>query len=226
MQLWNVLHAARWKYKTQKSRQKSQSRHHRTTLSGYIFATYRQSEKKLVKHQFVLHMSSYNMVNFGLLTAEICWRVSSTPANFNGFRVLAALQRWCRCQWLTLTMISHVGFGVRSPRYGRLLSFHVGGWRSSSNIALTSGRSLPAAVIADKLLIVSAEVSMTTTLTRSLRYVAEKLLQEHVTADSPCPASTRAVTATAAAAAMAAAYAWGLRCQCCSVWYSLWHSVT
>ena len=28
------------------------------------------------------------MVNFGLLTAEICWRVLRTPANFNGFRVL------------------------------------------------------------------------------------------------------------------------------------------
>ena len=33
----------------------------------------------------------HNMVNFGLLTAEICWRVWGTPANFNGFRVLAAL---------------------------------------------------------------------------------------------------------------------------------------
>jgi len=31
------------------------------------------------------------MVNFGPLTAEICWRVWGTPANFNGFRVLAAL---------------------------------------------------------------------------------------------------------------------------------------
>ena len=31
------------------------------------------------------------MVNFGLLTAEICWRVWGTPANFNGFRTLAAL---------------------------------------------------------------------------------------------------------------------------------------
>ena len=29
-----------------------------------------------------------NMVNFGLLTAEICWRAWGTPANFNGFRVL------------------------------------------------------------------------------------------------------------------------------------------
>jgi len=33
----------------------------------------------------------HNMVNFGLLTAEICWRVWGTPAHFNGFRVFAAL---------------------------------------------------------------------------------------------------------------------------------------
>jgi len=39
MQVWNLLHAARWKHRTQKSLQKSPSGHHRTTLSGYIFAT-------------------------------------------------------------------------------------------------------------------------------------------------------------------------------------------
>jgi len=33
----------------------------------------------------------HNMVNFGLLTAEICWRVWATRANLNGFRVLEAL---------------------------------------------------------------------------------------------------------------------------------------
>jgi len=33
----------------------------------------------------------HNTVNFGPLTAEIDWRVSGTPANFNGFRVLAQL---------------------------------------------------------------------------------------------------------------------------------------
>jgi len=33
----------------------------------------------------------HNIVNFGLLTAEICLGVWGTPANFNGFRVLAAL---------------------------------------------------------------------------------------------------------------------------------------
>jgi len=34
---------------------------------------------------------SHNVVNFGPLATEICWRVWGTPANFNGFRVLAAL---------------------------------------------------------------------------------------------------------------------------------------
>jgi len=33
----------------------------------------------------------HNMVNFGPLAAEICWWVWGTPADFNGFRFLAAL---------------------------------------------------------------------------------------------------------------------------------------
>ena len=32
------------------------------------------------------------MVNFGALAAEICWQDWGNPENFNGFRVLAALQ--------------------------------------------------------------------------------------------------------------------------------------
>ena len=39
MQVLNVLHAARWKYRTQKWRKSSPSAHHRTILSGHIFAT-------------------------------------------------------------------------------------------------------------------------------------------------------------------------------------------
>jgi len=46
--------------------------------------------KKLVKQQY-LPTRLHNMVNFGPLTAEIRSGVSGTPANFNGFRVLAAL---------------------------------------------------------------------------------------------------------------------------------------
>jgi len=39
MQVWNVLHTARWKYRMQKSRQKSPHWHNHTNLLGYIFAT-------------------------------------------------------------------------------------------------------------------------------------------------------------------------------------------
>jgi len=88
MQVWNVLHAAHWKYRTQKS----PFWHHRTTLSGDIFGTKACIDNR--KNLLNSNTSSTcpdNMVNFGLLTAEICWRVWGTPANFNGFRVLAAL---------------------------------------------------------------------------------------------------------------------------------------
>ena len=46
--------------------------------------------KKLVKLQYLPHMP-YNMVNFGLLAAEIISLVWGTPANFSGFRALAVL---------------------------------------------------------------------------------------------------------------------------------------
>jgi len=60
MQVWNVLQAARWKYRTQKWCQKSPPEHHRTTSSGYIFATkayINNRKKKLVKQQYLLQMS-------------------------------------------------------------------------------------------------------------------------------------------------------------------------
>jgi len=53
---------------------------------------YRQSEKKLVKQQYLPHCRWLrNMMNFGPLAAEIDPVVWGNPANFNGFRVLAAL---------------------------------------------------------------------------------------------------------------------------------------
>jgi len=48
----------------------------------------RQSEKNLLSS---LHICSHNMVTSGPLVAEIGPVVWGTPANFNGFRVLAAL---------------------------------------------------------------------------------------------------------------------------------------
>jgi len=51
---------------------------------------YRQSQKSLLSSN-ISSTCLRNMVNFGLLTAQIGSGVWGTPANFNGFRVLAAL---------------------------------------------------------------------------------------------------------------------------------------
>ena len=73
--------------------QKSLSAHHRTTLSGYIFATKARidNQKKNLLSSNISSTYLYNMLNFGPLAAEIVSLVWGTPANFNGFRVLAAL---------------------------------------------------------------------------------------------------------------------------------------
>jgi len=72
---------------------KSPSAHHRTTLSGYIFATKACIDNRK-KNFLSSNMSSscpHDIVNFGPLAAEIVSVVWGTPANFNWFRVLAAL---------------------------------------------------------------------------------------------------------------------------------------
>jgi len=73
--------------------QKSPSAHHRTTLSGYISATKARinNRGKNLLSSNISPTRSYNMVNFGPLAAEIVSLVWGTPANFNGFHVLAAL---------------------------------------------------------------------------------------------------------------------------------------
>jgi len=64
------------------------------------------------------------MVNVGQLTAEIWWRVWGTPANFNGFRVLAAL--------LHDTLVVGVSQTLRrwteGATYVRQGGHHVGHW--------------------------------------------------------------------------------------------------
>jgi len=54
------------------------------------YSMYRQSEKKLVKQQYLPYMSP-QYGELGPLAAEIVSLVWGTPGNFNGFRVLAAL---------------------------------------------------------------------------------------------------------------------------------------
>jgi len=67
-----VLLAVCCKYGTQKSRQKSPSGHHRTTTTGYIFATKARIDNR--KNLLSSNTSSTcpdNMVNFGPLVAEM-----------------------------------------------------------------------------------------------------------------------------------------------------------
>jgi len=91
MQVWNMLHAARWKYRTQND---AKNRHLRTIaqLHPAISSQLRHASTigKNVKQQY-LPTCPYNMVNFGLPAAEIISLVWGTTANFNGFRVLASL---------------------------------------------------------------------------------------------------------------------------------------
>jgi len=70
----------------------SPSAHYRATLSNNIFATNAPiaNRKKIVKQQCFLHMSS----QYGELRPTSDWDLLAslgTPANLNGFRVLAAL---------------------------------------------------------------------------------------------------------------------------------------
>jgi len=76
MQVWNVLHAARWKCRPQKIA---------ICAPSYNFVSIDNRKK------YISSRCSHNIVNFGLLTAEIGSVVWGTPANFNGFHVLAAL---------------------------------------------------------------------------------------------------------------------------------------
>jgi len=91
MQVWKVLHATRWKYRTQKNCQKfaiSAPSHKFVGLYLRNWGTYRP-RKKLVQQQYLLHMSPH----YGELRSTSGWdrSVWGTPANFNGFRVLASL---------------------------------------------------------------------------------------------------------------------------------------
>jgi len=83
-----VLHAA-----GNAGPKKSPSGHHRTTLSGYIFAAkaHIDNRKKNLLSSNISSTCAHNMVNFGPLAAEIGSGFWGIPANFNGFRVLAGL---------------------------------------------------------------------------------------------------------------------------------------
>jgi len=84
MQVWNVLHFTCWKYKTQNCRIKSPSAHHRTTFSGYIFATKVciDNWKKNLFNSIIFSRCLHNMANFGPLMTEIGFGSLGLPSKF------------------------------------------------------------------------------------------------------------------------------------------------
>jgi len=77
-----VLQAARWKYRTLKNRHFGTIAQLCRTISLELRHVSPIGKKLLNSN--TSSTCPDNMVNFGLLTAEICRRVWGTPANFNG----------------------------------------------------------------------------------------------------------------------------------------------
>jgi len=67
-------------------------------------------------------LTNYNMVNFGLLAAEILSLVWGTPANFSGFHVLAALlhgiQYWASAKVCGVEQTAPPVFGRAAIKLG------------------------------------------------------------------------------------------------------------
>jgi len=125
MQVWNVLHAGGWKYRTQNIAKNSPSAYHRTNLSGYIFATKAYTDnRKNVLNSNISPTCPYNMVNVGLLAADIGSLVWGTPANFNAFHLLAALLYGTLVVGVSQTLRR----GTEGATYIRKGGHHVGHW--------------------------------------------------------------------------------------------------
>ena len=88
---WNSTCAFKWYY--QKCKLASLYWPHFSWATLYIFATKARIDnwKKNLLNSNISLTCPYNMVTFGLIAAEIVSLVWGTPANFNGFHVLAEL---------------------------------------------------------------------------------------------------------------------------------------
>ena len=123
-----MRYAARCKYRTQKSRQKSPSGHHRTILSGYIFGTKACIDNR--KNLLNSNTSSTcpdNMMNFGLPTLRSVGELGALLQISTGF---ASWQRYCT---------GHPCKFQRVPRLGSVNARHSSSGRQPNFAALNRG---------------------------------------------------------------------------------------
>ena len=114
MQVSNLLHAARCKYRTQKNRQKCTIWAPSHNLSGYIFATkaHIDHRKKIVKQQYLLHMSSQYS------------------------------ERWPTNGWDRFTSVGHPTTFRWVLRVGSVTALHSSSGRQPNFVALSTGRQV------------------------------------------------------------------------------------
>jgi len=106
----------------------SPSEHNRTILSGYVFARHISTIGKNLLNSNVSPTCPYSMVKFDPPAAEIGWQVWGISANFNGFRVLAALQHGTRVVAVSQSLRRR----TEGATYIRQGGHHVGYWPHSS----------------------------------------------------------------------------------------------
>jgi len=152
MQVWNLLHAARWNTGDAKNRHLGSIAQSCRAISSHL--RHLLTIGKNLLNSNTSCTCSHNMVNFDPLTAEICWRVWSTPANFIRFRVLASLLHrrrstevnktaWCLAkialrQVLRSPILAALLHGTRAAAVSQTL------WRSTRNrILLRNFRQVP-----------------------------------------------------------------------------------
>jgi len=124
-----VLHAARWKCRTQKIAKNSPSGHHRTNLLGYTFATKTHIDNgKKLSNSNISPKRPHNMMNFGPLTAGDLLASLGHPSKFQrvshlGF-VTAATSlngrqpNFARCLVVSWTGTLYIHFPELLPRNG------------------------------------------------------------------------------------------------------------
>jgi len=139
MQVWNMLHAARWKCRTQKS----PKIRHLGTIAQLCRAISSQLRHVSTIGKAISPPCPHNTVNFGPLAAEICWRVWGTPANFNGFRVLAVLLHGTLVAGVSQTLRLNRGRHLYSTRRtSRWALAHILVWYSIDICLIFSEQSL------------------------------------------------------------------------------------
>jgi len=125
MQVWNAVHTAWWKYRTQKWRKKR----HLGTIAQVCRAQFSHLRHVSTIGKKLLNCSistcPHNVANFGPLAADIDSAVWGTSANFKAFRVLAALL------YATLVVVSlTLRRWTEGTTYIRQGGHHVGHWRT------------------------------------------------------------------------------------------------